>query len=346
MRAECEIRAMPAHAMIPRGGGVDIRMELSEGGRSLTEGELAIRMETPQNKSGTAAVRIDHSGFALFPFRVAPEDAGGIYTLSITCPGSNVRRDIFVDVVDQAFYRAMEAAAGNARFDALPARLLFIGDSLTERPPGFNYVEKVGFWLQKIHGSAVTVKNAGVAGDFITRVWKRLNRDADVHRPEAYDGIFIPVPTHVFFFLGHNDCKVSSASQYAEHSVSPDAFEKEYRLTMQKVRNETAARITVISAASSVYEITAETARLRRQEGMAHNFFGRPQDLELFNSIARKVADELMADYLDVYEPTRTHPDKKSLFQPDGVHMNNSGNRLVALEVLRSLGAGKASAQT
>jgi len=39
-----------------------------------------------------------------------------------------------------------------------------------------------------------------------------------------------------------------------------------------------------------------------------------------------------------VYEPTRTHPDKPSLFMPDGVHVNNRGNRLLALEILKYFG--------
>jgi len=50
------------------------------------------------------------------------------------------------------------------------------------------------------------------------------------------------------------------------------------------------------------------------------------------------VAVETGADYLDVYEPTRRHPNKTELFTKDGVHVNERGNRLLAVEILHYLG--------
>ena len=74
----------------------------------------------------------------------------------------------------------------------------------------------------------------------------------------------------------------------------------------------------------------------RQAEGRAHNLFGKPDELERFNAVAKRVATELDADYVDVYEPTRTHPDKPGLFNPnDGVHLTNAGNRYIALELLK-----------
>ena len=154
-----------------------------------------------------------------------------------------------------------------------------------------------------------------------------------------YDDLFKPKPTHIFFFLGHNDSKVSSGSGYTDHCVDPATFEEQYRLAIQKVQKETGAKVMVISATSSVFEICKANADKSRDAGKAHSLFGKPEELEKFNVIAKRIAAELGADYVDVYAPTQTHPDKAGLFNPnDGVHLSNAGNRLIALELLKHLG--------
>jgi len=147
----------------------------------------------------------------------------------------------------------------------------------------------------------------------------------------------------VFFFLGHNDSKLKSDTNYTEAVVLPDAFESTYRKALELVKQQTQARLIVLSATSSVYEITKATADKRRELGKAHNLFGKPEALEQYNALARKVAQECGADFIDVYEPTRRHADKPTLFTPDGVHLSNLGNRLVALEVLKYLASEQAS---
>jgi len=120
--------------------------------------------------------------------------------------------------------------------------------------------------------------------------------------------------------------------------VPPEDFDRLYRQTIEKVKGETGSRVTLISSTSSVYEITEPMARrLLEQRGSA-SLFGRPETLERFNAIARKVAEDLGCGYIDVYEPTKTHPDKRSLFTEDGVHMTQAGNRLVSLCILEHLG--------
>jgi lysophospholipase L1-like esterase len=247
--------------------------------------------------------------------------------------------DCYVDVADQATWDTFAAAAGRVKAASSPAHLLFIGDSLTDQQRGYNYVDKLAFWLERSYGRALTYRNAGVGGDFITRVWQRMNGDPQAYRLHMYDNLFHPKPTHVFFFLGHNDSKVSSQSGYTQHCVDPETFEQQYRLAIEKVQKETAATVVVISPTSSVFEICKANADKRKAAGKAHNLFGKPEELEKFNAIARRVAAELGADYVDVYEPTRTHPDKPGLFNPnDGVHLTNAGNRLIALELLEYFG--------
>jgi lysophospholipase L1-like esterase len=87
-----------------------------------------------------------------------------------------------------------------------------------------------------------------------------------------------------------------------------------------------------------VYEITLPMAYEHLASRGRASLFGKPEVLEQFNAVARKVAQENGCDYLDVYEPTRTYPEKPVLFTADGVHLSAEGNRLIALELLKHLG--------
>lgn len=221
-------------------------------------------------------------------------------------------------------------AGATARVQLVPpAHLVFVGDSLTALLPSVNYVALIREALQGRYGPAVKVTNAGVNGDSITRVQARLARDVLALSPK---------PTHVFLFLGHNDSKLSWASGYKDAFVSPEAYEKDYREVITTIQRSLGARVTVLSATSSVYELTKAIADGRAKAGATHNLFGQPASLERFNAIARKVAAELGAEYLDLYEPTRRHPEKPSLFMKDGVHVNERGNRVLAIEILKYLG--------
>ena len=250
-----------------------------------------------------------------------PAQTDGCALLSVVEKTSGAVAMGRVDVCPDGTYRDCGAAAAAVRLEG-PAHLVFVGDSLTALFRGHNYVDKVRWWLQGRFGETIEVTNAGVGGDTIIRVKERLEKDVLGLKPK---------PTHVFIFLGHNDSKLKSTSEYREPVVLPADFEKTYRDVVRAIQTTLGAKVVVISATSSVYEITQATAAESGRRGKTHNLFGKPEALEQFNGIARKVASDLGADYLDVYEPFRTHPQKASLFTPDGVHINERGNRLMTL---------------
>jgi lysophospholipase L1-like esterase len=204
-----------------------------------------------------------------------------------------------------------------------------VGDSLTAQKRGYNYVDKVAGWLRQKYGDQAQVTNAGVGGDYLYRVRDRLEKDVLALKP---------TPTRVFIFLGHNDSKLSSASEYKKPVVAFEEVEGLFVELVKRIREKTGARVTIMSSTSSVHEITKATADKAREAKRAHNFFGVPEALETFNAGARKAAEATQSDYLDVYGPTKAHPNKPSLFSPDGVHLSIEGNRFIALEVLRRLG--------
>jgi lysophospholipase L1-like esterase len=330
-----ELSVRPTYAMARAGDSVTFSIGATTDGKPLAGGAVALIGDSPAVPAG-AELTLDAAGATSYTFSANATETG-LVRLSFVQGDIGEAVTAFADVVAADTYDRFAAAARAAGVDPLPAHLLFLGDSLTDFHRGYNYVDQAGFWLGRVYGEQVTVKNAGVGGDYIRRVWQRLNDDPQVYRLEAYDDLYDPKPTRVFIFLGHNDSKLTSGSGFQESVVPPDEFEELYRKAIEKIRQDTGAQITVISSTSSVYEITEPRAQeLLKTRGSA-SLFGKPDVLEHYNAIARKVADDLGCTYLDVYEPTRTHPDKPNLFMPDGVHLNLEGNHLVALELLEHL---------
>ena len=283
-------------------------------------------------------LELDGAGRAFHEISVPPDAPLGLSTVRFVQADLGEAATAHVDIVAADLHARFARAAAAVRLGEGAPHMLFLGDSLTDMYRGYNYVDQVGFWLRSAAGSEATVRNAGVGGDFITRLWARLNADPKVYRPSAYEDLYEPKPGRIFIFLGHNDTKLTSSSDFESSVVSPEDFERLYRLAIRKLQNDTGARVTVISSTSSVFEITEPMAMKRLETRGSASLFGKPEVLREYNGIARSLAEELGCTYLDVYEPTRTHPDKRSLFTADGVHVNLEGNHLIALEILRHLG--------
>ncbi|NUP98475.1 MAG: hypothetical protein HUU35_01335, partial [Armatimonadetes bacterium] len=274
-------------------------------------------------------------GTASYTCQVPAGSPPGLLGLNLLHPELGFAGTAYIDLVTPETKAAFAAAA--AKVAAAGEHWLFLGDSLTDFLRGYNYVDQVNYWLQRTHGPGFTVRNAGVGGDYITRVWQRLNGEKTVHRLSMYEALYEPKPARVFIFLGHNDSKQSSASNFVQPLVAPADFELQYRQSIAKLKADTGASITLLSSTSSVFEICQANAERTRAAGRPASLFGRPEMLEQFNAIAQRVAQETGAGYIDVYEPTRTHPDKPTLFTADGVHLTLLGNHLVALRILESL---------
>jgi lysophospholipase L1-like esterase len=75
----------------------------------------------------------------------------------------------------------------------------------------------------------------------------------------------------------------------------------------------------------------------RVKSGEGHDFWGRHEILESYNGVIKKLADEYHLDYVDVYTPERNSPEWPQMFQGDGIHMSEVGDRAIAMEILRFL---------
>ena len=337
-----ELTVTPAYAMVAPGEPIALTISARDGDGPLTEGPLTATLRIGEH---TEADEIEIAGPTTTLPLAPPADAEpGLATISISSAELGVGASTWVDVVGAETFAEYEALAAAARIDT-PAHILFLGDSLTDQHRGHNYTDMVGSSLARAHGD-VTWRNAGVGGDFVTRMWQRLQGEG-AHRQEMYDDLFDPTPTHVFIWLGHNDSKLRPKPEYATPEDYPfdpvvplDEFEETFVTVIEHIReNAPGAEITLLSASSSVHEITRETVITRiEQRGSGGSYFGRPDVLEAFNERMQSVAETTDAGYLDVYEPTRAHPDRRSLFTADGVHMTHEGNLLVAREILGYLG--------
>lgn len=190
------LEVTPAHPMIPVGGTTQVRLQLSH--RGTPQGEQEILLNAALAKTPQSSLKTDDTGVALFQFA---GKSPGLFSFSVAHLASGQLVAFHVDVLEQEVYRQFEAVSAKVALKT-PAHLLFIGDSITDMQRGHNYVDKVGFWLHRQFGSKVTLKNAGIGGDDITRVWGRMNGNMSQYERERYpewQPLLAPKPHHVFF---------------------------------------------------------------------------------------------------------------------------------------------------
>lgn len=339
-----ELTVTPPYAMVREGDNCDFTVTLSREGQPLTESALTVRTTSGQ-KVQTAELRVT-APTTVYHFSAPTTPDDRLFRLDFQSEELGVRQTVFLHVLDAPTWSQFAQAAAGAHIRT-PAHLLIIGDSLSDLDRGHNWADQVAFWLGKTHAGQVTYRNAAVGGDFITRVWERLESKAGAYRDYMYDDLFLPPPTLTFIFLGHNDSKLvpkpefRSPDDYTDPVVPFADWDSGMRRAVQYFRAQSGGEVVLLSNTSSVYEVCAQRVTNNLAAGKSGgSLFGKPEVMQRFNDILRQVAVDLGASFVDVYTPTLQHPDKPSLFLPDGVHINQAGNWLVALEVLRALADG------
>jgi hypothetical protein len=118
--------------------------------------------------------------------------------------------------------------------------------------------------------------------------------------------------------------------------ISLKTFKETYEKLILKIKKDTGAEITVISSASSDYEVTSARLSKLVKHGK-YVLFGKPELLEQYNAAAKNLADKYACGYVDIYTVMKNNPDKHSLFIEDGVHLTNKGNMVVFEEIMKYL---------
>ncbi len=191
--------------------------------------------------------------------------------------------------------------------------IVFLGDSITEaasKPEGFISLFDL---FCGVNGYEVETINAGISGHKSNQMLERLERDVLAHKPDW-----------VVISCGVNDV-------WHQFKFEPEGIElPDYKENMQSIidRFQEAGVKILLLTATPIYE------NLNTEENKA---------LQPYNEFLRELADEedlLLADVNRTFQNWyKKKMNDKRLMTTDGVHLNPRGNRIMATEILRALGA-------
>ena len=276
-------------------------------------------------------VRADASGTVRVP---AVDQGRGVWEFSAARLGRFAVSHVIREDGAEAFARS-DALAKRVKLDR-PLRILVIGDSLSDFYRGYNYVDRLVFWLNRYNPGMVTIRNAGVRGDFVERVRARLlasvGHGKSVFGQERYDRLFDEKYDLIFIFLGQNDTRTPKKLGYAVPLTAPKAQYEGLKAILAFIRERSKAKIVLVSPSPCCAEfIEARRARAKKNFVM----FGKREFVDNYDLVNRRFCGEFGLDYIDILTPMRNAPDLKSLYIRDGVHLSLIGGRFVADEILK-----------
>jgi lysophospholipase L1-like esterase len=197
-------------------------------------------------------------------------------------------------------------------------RIVFLGDSITAggvSPKG--YVTLIKNRLQEKHADlGITIIGAGISGNKVPDLQKRLDRD-----------VLSKKPTIVVIYIGIND--VWHGEKNPANGTSKEKFEEGLKDVITRIKDG-GARV-ILCTPSVIGEKTD-----------ASN--GLDAKLDEYSDISRKVAKDTKVQLCDLRKAfvenlKKNNTDNKAsgILTGDRVHLNPAGNELVATTMLKSL---------
>jgi len=199
--------------------------------------------------------------------------------------------------------------------------IVFLGDSITQQGAGpKGYVTLFREAIEKSRpDSGIKVIGAGIGGHKVPNLEARLDKDVLAHKPNV-----------VVIYIGINDVWHSERGQGTEIG----AYEAGLRSLVKRC-NDAGARV-ILSTPSVIDEKTDGTNSLDKM-------------LDEYSDVSRKVAMEtgstlldLRAAFMTYLKEYNTANEAKGILTGDGVHLNDAGNRFVAVRMLEAAGEVKA----
>ena len=326
----------PEVSIVPAGG-----LQIAKPGAALPEvsfrtnrpgGEFSVaQLNVNTHRVRDATVAADDSGTVKIP---AVEQGRGVWEFSAANSGRSAISHVVMEDRAEDFDRS-DALAKRIKLDK-PLHILVIGDSLSDFYRGYNYVDRFGFWLNRYNPSMVTIRNAGVRGDYVKRVLERLlgtvGEANGVFEQPRYDRLFDEKYDLIFIFLGQNDVRTPKKLNYAKPLTEPKAQYEGLKAILAFIRERSDAKIVLVSPSPCCAElIAARRAKSKKNFVM----FGKREFVDNYDLVNRRFCEEFKLDYIDILTPMRNHPDLKTLYVRDGVHLSLIGGRFIADEILR-----------
>lgn len=195
--------------------------------------------------------------------------------------------------------------------------IVFLGDSITQAGAGeTGYVTLFRKAIeQKRPGSGIKVIGAGISGNKVPNLEDRLDRDVLSHKPNV-----------VVIYIGINDVWHSKNNQ----GTPIDRFESGLTKLIERC-NKAGARV-ILATPSVIGEKTDGSNELDKM-------------LEEYSAVSRKVAAatgstllDLRAAFITCLKSYNVAGEEQGILTTDGVHLNDAGNRFVAVRMLEAAG--------
>ena len=264
-----------------------------------------------------------------FVYQPRPAADGDV---KITVYGNGAAGSVFLDVMTPAELKKFDDAARRVKLPKL--HCLVIGDSLSDFYRGRNWLDKLGYWLNKYNPGKFTFRNAGVGGDQLKRVKQRLlgiTGKNKAYRQDMYDNLFQEKYDLVLIFLGQNDTYVMRKDNFEKPQIPRSQQEPLMRWVIRFLQEKTGAPVVLVSPSPC-----NEAFLLKRvkENSKISGMFGTSREVDHFDSVVRKISREMRLGYIDILNPMRAFPDRAALYVSDGVHLSCRGARLTAYEML------------
>lgn len=199
--------------------------------------------------------------------------------------------------------------------------IVFLGDSITQQGAGpKGYVTLFREAVEKARpDSGIKVIGAGIGGHKVPNLEARLDKDVLAHKPNV-----------VVIYIGINDVWHSTRGQGTDIAT----FETGLRSLVKRC-NDAGARV-ILATPSVIDEKTDGSNPLDKM-------------LDEYSDVSRKVAMETGSTLLDLRKAFMAYNKEyntanapKGILTGDGVHLNDAGNRFLAVRMLEAAGEVKA----
>jgi lysophospholipase L1-like esterase/ribosomal protein L25 (general stress protein Ctc) len=261
----------------------------------------------------------------------------GLYSIIVSLKGQYATA--YIEITNTKAYQTSKALADKVKLNK-PIKALILGDSLSDYYRGYNYVDRLNFWLNKSNPGKFTFNNRGVRGDFCLRLLDRMKFELKQTKKAQFNqfmfkDLFKGQYDLIFFFLGQNDSRAFKNTQYKVATTTPDA-QLIYLDNICKILKEKfpSAKIVFLAPSPSYYDHFYKAA-MKTPPNRNAVIYGIKELVDAYDATNKKFCSKNNIPYIDILSVMRKQPSLKNLYVADGVHLSPLGGQVIADEMLK-----------